>query len=162
MLNPYARALISSAALLALCLPARPALAQAYVAADYNSVAEPGRRVSGFDAGLGYRTSEYLGFEAGYEGVYSNLPFSGGYLVAIGYLPFGATGFEAFGDVGGLVLTADTTRISDSPRRWASGYRADAGLEYDLSPYWTVRVAYRYQSPLASMHAYVAGLKFSF
>lgn len=136
--------------------------AQVYASADYNRIAEPGQTVSGLDLGLGYRLEQYLGVEAGYEGAYSNLPFSGGYLVALGYLPFGDTGFEAFGDAGGLVLTGETSAVTGSSRRWGSGYRADAGVEYDLSPSWTIRAAYRVQSPLAFMHAYVAGLVYSF
>lgn len=152
-------AALSGLVLLAPWLAPSSASAQLYAAADYNSLAEPGETVSGLDAGLGYRMTEYLGVEAGYEGAYSNLPFSGGYFVAMGFLPLGNSGFEAFGDAGGLVLTS--AGVSGG-RRWSSGYRADAGLQYDLTPYWTVRAAYRYQSPLASMHAYVVGLMYTF
>ena len=140
---------------------ASPAGAQTYLAADFNNLQEPGATVRGADAGLGYRAGQYFGFEGGYEGAYSNISYSGAYLVGMVRLPFGHTGLEAFADGGGLVLSGDIPNTGGF-RRWSSGFRADAGLEYDITSVWGIRAAYRYQTPLAHMTAETVGITYSF
>jgi len=141
---------------------ASPSFAQLYAAADFNNLHEPNDTVPGADAGLGYRVGQYFGVEGGYEGAYSNIPFSGAYLVGILYLPLGHTGFEVYADAGGLVLTGETTDTTGTFTHWASGLRADAGLQYDITPVWGIRAAYRFQTPLAHMTAETIGLTFNF
>jgi opacity protein-like surface antigen len=148
-------------AVLALIAGASPALAQLYVAADYANLHEPNDTVPSLNVGLGDRLGQYFGFEGGYEGAYSHIPFSGGYLVGTLYLPFGHTGFEAFADGGGLVLTGETPNTGGYTR-WSSGFRADAGLIYDISSTLGIRAAYRFQTPLAHMTAETIGLTYSF
>jgi opacity protein-like surface antigen len=140
---------------------ATPAFAQLYVAADYANLHEPSGTVPGVDAGLGDRVTQYFGFEGGYEGAYRNIPFSGAYLVGTLYLPFRNTGFELFADGGGLVASGETLN-NGGFTRWSSGFRADAGFEYDITPIWGIRAAYRYQTPLGHMTAETVGLTFSF
>ena len=148
-------------AAIALIAGASPSFAQLYVAADYNNLHQPGNTVAGADVGLGNRVGQYFGFEGGYEGAYTNIPFNGGYLVGTLYLPFGHTGVEAFADAGGLVLTGETPNTGGFTH-WSSGFRADAGLVYDITSTWGIRAAYRYQTPLAHMTAETIGLTFSF
>ena len=146
---------------LALVFAASPALAQLYVAADYNNLHQPNQTVSGASAGLGYRAGQYFGVEGGYEGAYSNIRFSGAYLVGVLYLPLGSTGFEVYADAGGLTLTGETPATGGSTR-WASGLRADAGVQYEITSTWGIRAAYRFQTPLAHMTAETIGLTYSF
>lgn len=148
-------------AAIALALAASPAFAQLYVAADYNNLHQPNRTVPGVDVSMGYRVTQYLGAEAGYQGAYTNIPFSGAYLVGMLYLPLGQSGFEVFADAGGLVLTGETPN-SGGFRVWSSGLRADAGLIYDITPSWGIRAGYRFQTPLAHMTAETIGLTYSF
>jgi len=152
---------IIACAAIALTCGLSSAYAQVYIAADYDNLHEPGNTVSGGDAGMGYRAGQYFGFEGGYEGAYRNIPFNGAYLVGSLYLPFGNTGLEAFADGGGLVLTGETPNTGGFTR-WSSGFRADAGFEYDITPVWGIRAAYRFQTPLARMTAETIGLTFSF
>ena len=87
--------------------------------------------------------------------------FNGAYLVGTLYLPFGRTGFEAFADGGGLVMTGETPS-NGGFTRWSSGFRADAGLIYDITPVLGIRAAYRFQTPLAHMTAETIGFTYSF
>src|ERR1700677_2743884 len=112
---------------IALIAGASPALAQLYVAADYANLHEPNSTVPSVNLALGDRLGQYFGFEGGYEGAYSHIPFSGAYLVGTLYLPFGRTVFDAYADGGGLVTTGETPH-SGGFTRWSSGFRADAGL----------------------------------
>lgn len=141
---------------------ATPSHAQLYALADYANLQEHGGNGPGADAGLGYRLTQYLGAEAGYEGAYSIIPFSGAYLVGSAYLPFGNSGFEFFADGGGLVVTGGTPGSIGSSHRWASGLRADAGIAYDISAVWSIRAAYRYDTPLVHLTGETVGLTFSF
>lgn len=140
---------------------ATPSFAQLYVAADYANLHEPGDTVPGLNIGMGERVTQYFGFEGGYEGAYTNIPFNGAYLVGTLYLPIRRTGLEIFADAGGLVMTGETPDTGGYTR-WSSGYRADAGLIYDITPTWGLRIAYRYQTPLAHMTAQTIGLTYSF
>jgi hypothetical protein len=144
-----------------LIVAATPALAQLYVTADYANLHEPNDTVMGTDVGMGDRLTQHFGFEGGYEGAYTNAPFSGAYFVGTFYLPLWRTGFEAFADAGGLVVSGELPNTGGYTR-WSSGFRADAGLIYDLTPTWGIRAAYRYQTPLARMTAETIGLTFSF
>ena len=149
------------AAVIALIAGASPALAQLYVAADYANLHEPNSTVPSVNLALGDRLGQYFGFEGGYEGAYSHIPFSGAYLVGTVYLPFGRTGFETFADGGGLVVSGETPQSSGFTR-WSSGFRTDAGLIYDISPVLGIRAAYRFQTPLAHMAAETVGFTYSF
>ena len=144
-----------------LIVGASPALAQLYVAADYANLHEPGQTVTSLNAGLGDRVTQYFGFEGGYEGAYTNMPFSGAYLVGTLYLPFRRLPFELFVDGGGLVVSGETPNTGGFTR-WSSGFRADAGVIYDITPSWGIRAAYRFQTPLARMTAETIGLTYSF
>jgi opacity protein-like surface antigen len=146
---------------IALIAGASPALAQLYVAADYANLHEPNSTVPSVNLAIGDRLGQYFGFEGGYEGAYSHIPFSGAYLVGTLYLPFGRTGFEAFADGGGLVVSGETPQTGGFTR-WSSGFRADAGLIYDISPVLGIRAAYRFQTPLAHMTAETVGFTYSF
>jgi hypothetical protein len=146
---------------IALITGASPAFAQLYIAADYANLHEPNSTVPSANLGLGDRLGQYFGFEGGYEGAYSHIPFSGAYLVGTFYLPFGRTGFEAFADGGGLVVSGETPNTGGFTR-WSSGFRADAGLIYDISPVLAIRAAYRFQTPLAHMTAETVGFTYSF
>ena len=146
---------------IALIAGASPAFAQLYIAADYANLHEPNSTVPSANLGLGDRLGQYFGFEGGYEGAYSHIPFSGAYLVGTLYLPFGRTGFEAFADGGGLVVSGETPATGGFTR-WSSGFRADAGLIYDISPVLGIRAAYRFQTPLARMTAETVGFTYSF
>jgi opacity protein-like surface antigen len=146
---------------IALIASVSPAFAQLYIAADYANLHEPNSTVPSANIGLGDRLGQYFGFEGGYEGAYSHIPFSGAYLVGTLYLPFGRTGFEAFADGGGLVMTGETPN-NGGFTRWSSGFRADAGLVYDITPVLGIRAAYRFQTPLARMTAETIGFIYSF
>ena len=146
---------------IALIAGVSPAFAQLYIAADYANLHEPNSTVPSANIGLGDRLGQYFGFEGGYEGAYSHIPFSGAYLVGTFYLPFGRTGFEAFADGGGLVVSGETPNTGGFTR-WSSGFRADAGLIYDISPVLAIRAAYRFQTPLAHMTAETVGFTYSF
>src|ERR1700678_2181963 len=146
---------------IALIAGASPALAQLYVAADYANLHEPNSTVPRVNLALGDRLGQYFGFEGGYEGAYSHIPFSGAYLVGTLYLPFRSTGFEAFAVGVGLVLSGETPE-SGGFTRWSSGFRTDAGLIYDISPVLGIRAAYRFQTPLAHMTAETVGFTYSF
>src|ERR1700722_1675909 len=146
---------------IALIASVSPAFAQLYIAADYANLHEPNSTVPSANIGLGDRLGQYFGFEGGYEGAYSHIPFSGAYLVGTLYLPFGRTGFEAFADGGGLVVSGETPQTGGFTR-WSSGFRADAGRIYDISPVLGIRAAYRFQTPLAHMTAETVGFTYSF
>lgn len=148
-------------AAIALIAATPPALAQLYVAADYANLHEPGKTVTGADVGLGDRVTQYFGFEGGYEGAYNNIPFSGGYFVGTLYLPFRRIPIELFADGGGLVMSGETPNTGGFTH-WSSGFRADAGVIYDITPTWGIRAAYRFQTPLAHMTAETIGLTYSF
>jgi hypothetical protein len=138
-----------------------PAFAQLYATADYANLHEPNQTVAAADLGLGDRLSQHFGFEVGYEGAYTNAPFTGTYLVGTFYLPIWRTGFEAFADAGGLVVSGELPNTGGFTR-WSSGFRADGGLIFNLTPTWGIRAAYRYQTPLARMTAETLGLTYSF
>lgn len=142
---------------------AAPAAAQTSFVADYTNLNIFKTTLEGFDLGLHYQIDRYVGAEAAYEGAYGkSISLNGAYAVLGIYLPFGSTGFEAFANGGGAVLSGETPISNGFVARWDAGLVANAGVDYRLTSSWSIRAAYRYQTALADANAEVLGITFSF
>lgn len=155
--------ILARAVAIALTSSAVPAFSQSYFSADFLNVQAPGSVMQGLDAGMGYRSGSHLTIEGGYEGAYqSKVSFNGGYLDATTFIPLGATGFEAFVSGGGVARSGETPIHNGFIARWDTGLLGQAGIDYQFSPLWTIRAAYRYETAVVHTETELIGLTFGF
>lgn len=139
----------------------RPSQSYGYLFAEYDYLSGNGS-MNGGGLGAGWRLSRYFGVQAG--GQYykkSGTDFTNGYIEALLYLPV-TPRFSLTGSIGGAYGRSETSTILGKFSAKGGGYRAGVGLEYWLTPRWSLRGGFHRQNAVGVVDDIGVGIGYRF